>query len=313
MNPTARERAKTLEVALRDFHENRRPLPGIESAERRESFIMQLLDSTRRTEYVGKVLQRDLAVARLDPYSALFDPILGAIVSIRSGNIEEAYWLTFLATHFGNAHTCGWQLSQAVYGRLGLGPISTWDRTRGDVEELCAWLAANAEVIRTGPPTRKFGNHRKYESLDDRGSRGTPVTFRTYVQWITAGGSHVDIINAALTASGGDPYNAFDRLYRSMSAVASFGRLAKFDYLSMLGKLKLAPIAAGSTYLGASSGPLKGAKLLFIAGTPQAQPSSVMDGWLRQLGESLNVTMQDLEDALCNWQKSPDVYVRFNG
>ena len=311
MNPAERERAQILEVALRDFHENRHPMPGIESDARRKCLVLQLLDSTRRTEYIAKISLRNLSAERRDPNSSLFDPLLGAIACSRSGDIEEAFWLTFLATHFGNALNSHWRLCQAVYGRLGQGPVSTWERTRDDVEELCYWVSTNAEIIKKGPPARKFSNHRKYESLHDKGSRGTPVTFRSYVKWVQSGGSHTAIVEAALTATGGDRYGAFDQLYHSMSAVASFGRLGKFDFLSMVGKLGLAPIAAGSTYLGTSSGPLKGAKLLFTAEAPQS--ISVMEGWLRELGEVLNATMQDLEDALCNWQKSPDTYTHFNG
>ena len=44
----------------------------------------------------------------------------------------------------------------------------------------------------------------------------------------------------------GDPRKAFDILYHSMGAVASFGRTARFDYLTMIGKLGLAPIEPGS-------------------------------------------------------------------
>jgi hypothetical protein len=98
-----------------------------------------------------------------------------------------------------------------------------------------------------------------------------------------------------------------------MSSVASFGRLARFDYLSMLGKLDLAPIAAGSTYLGASTGPLMGASLLFSNSKQATNSPKTMDGWLRLLSEGLGVTMQDMEDALCNWQKSPENYTHFGG
>jgi hypothetical protein len=314
LSATNRKRAFTLETALNDYRRKERALPGIESDARLEAFVCQLVDSTRRATYVQTMRNRAIAAERADPSSSFFDPILGAIFHGQNGNNEEAFWLTFLAIHFGKARSSQWELCRAVYGRLGVGPVATWDRTRSNVEDLCHWIDANAELIKKGPPTRRFGNHRKYEPLigkDD--SRGTPSAIRSYVGWVSRAGSHASLIEAAVKDARGDKYDAFDKLYKSMSAVASFGRLAKFDYLSMLGKLGLAPIAAGSTYLSSSTGPLAGAALLFAGNASAKSRPSTMDGWLRKLGESLQVTMQDLEDALCNWQKSPNSYKRFRG
>jgi len=313
VNPSTRTRSAALNIALSAYQRDQHPLPGIEDEARRDSFVRQLLDSTRRTEYVGTMRKRELSASRSDPNNSLFDPILGAIVCHRAGEIEEAFWLAFLATHFGKALSSKWELCRAVYGRLESGQVSSWDRTRTDTEELCSWIVSNAEQIKSGPPPRKFGNHRKYEPLIDKAKRGTPAAIRSYVGWIMTAGSHEKLVERAMRNSDNDPYLAFDQLYASMSAVVSFGRLARFDYLSMLGKLGLAPITAGSTYLSASTGPLTGAALLFFNSTTASQPARVMDRSLRKLGEALQVTMQDLEDALCNWQKSPNTYRRFSG
>ena len=59
------------------------------------------------------------------------------------------------------------------------------------------------------------------------------------------------------------PRATFDYLYGSMDDVVSFGRTAKFDYLTMVGKLQLAPIEPGSTYMQGATGPYQGALLLF--------------------------------------------------
>jgi hypothetical protein len=120
-------------------------------------------------------------------------------------------------------------------------------------------------------------------------------------------GSHEATFKDALADN--DPCEAFDLLYKNMH-VASFGRLAKFDYLSMLGKLGLSSIRAGSTYMSGSTGPLKGARLLFGTDSPD---SRTLDEWLVELGAFIDVGMQDLEDALCNWQKCPDTYRSFRG
>jgi hypothetical protein len=85
--------------------------------------------------------------------------------------------------------------------------------------------------------------------------------------------------------------------------------LARFDYLTMVGKLELAAILPGSTYLEGSSGPLDGARLLF----GRNERAQVLDAWLVELGEQLGVGMQVLEDALCNWQKSPNKFRPFRG
>ena len=102
---------------------------------------------------------------------------------------------------------------------------------------------------------------------------------------------------------------AFYYLYNSMQPVASFGRLARFDYLAMLGKLGLAPIEPGSTILQGSGGPLAGARLLF----GKDASASDLDSWLLELESDLHVGMQVSEDALCNWQKSPREFRPFRG
>ena len=121
------------------------------------------------------------------------------------------------------------------------------------------------------------------------------------------------LIQDAHRQVGQHPQEAFDHLYRSMGSVMSFGRTAKFDYLSMVGKLGLAPIEPGSTYLTGATGPLSGARLLFGGSKTSALNRSELDTWLIQLGADLSVGMQVLEDALCNWQKSPAKFIPFRG
>jgi len=94
-----------------------------------------------------------------------------------------------------------------------------------------------------------------------------------------------------------------------MNTLRRFGRTAHFDHLTMLGKLGLANIAPASPYLVGTTGPLKGARLLFgITGPP-----SRLDELTRELGNHLGVGMQVMEDSLCNWQKSPAAFKAFRG
>jgi hypothetical protein len=102
-------------------------------------------------------------------------------------------------------------------------------------------------------------------------------------------------------------------MYKSMGAVARFGRTAKFDYLAMLGKLALAEIEPDSAYVIDATGPLIGARLLFGGSRQSALSARILDAWLVDLDSFLMVGMQPLEDAICNWQKSSTVFKGFRG
>jgi hypothetical protein len=81
----------------------------------------------------------------------------------------------------------------------------------------------------------------------------------------------------------------------------------------MLGKLGIAPISPGSTHIKDATGPIKGARLLF-GGSRDAKLSAYeLEERLAHFGQAVVLGPQVLEDALCNWQKSPDVYIRFRG
>jgi hypothetical protein len=282
--------------------------------------LEQLLESVHRVQYIerGVLRRRDqdrqLAAQRLDPNSDLFDPIKGAAIRARDGDHDEACWLVFLFTHFGkNLHT-GYRLIRDVYGSLGNGPVWDWARTSGNPEAFRKWLAKNQEAVRRGPRHGCFGNHRKYQSLDAESPNGTGQAVVTYIHWVMAHGRHQALFDDAAIASNHDPRATFDYLYRSMDAVASFGRVARFDYLTMVGKLGLADIEPGSTYMTGATGPLAGARLLFGDQADAATPAQI-DRWLVELEGHLRLPMgmQILEDALCNWQKSPDQFLAFRG
>ena len=100
----------------------------------------------------------------------------------------------------------------------------------------------------------------------------------------------------ALSRNGGEPRATFGYLYQKMNQVASFGRTACFDYLTMIGKLGLAPIVPGTPYLKGATGPLRGASLLFGVDAG----ASKLNQWSTDLAADLNIDMQVVEDALCN-------------
>lgn len=112
---------------------------------------------------------------------------------------------------------------------------------------------------------------------------------------------------------GQDPEAVFEALYGSMDAVRRFGRLGKFDFLTMLGKLGIAPVEPGSAFLKGATGPLGGARLLMGGRIDAPMSASSLDVKLSELGRRLGLGMQVLEDSLCNWQKSPDAHRQFRG
>jgi len=183
----------------------------------------------------------------------------------------------------------------------------------GHPEAFRDWLELHETRLKTENVARHFGNHRKYQSLDSRSPTGTGAAFETYVRWVSPPRTHEILFANAYRNCAQDSKATFDFLYKSMKDVASFGRTARFDYLTMIGKIGLAPIEPGSPYLEGATGPVLGARLLF-GGRPDAAISrSSLDTWVIELGAHLGVGMQVLEDALCNWQKSPTQFKGFRG
>ena len=263
VRPRDQELAQRLEFGLCTFDKEKRPLYGIRDPVKRDVLVEQLLESIHRVKYVSVVRARKLSGRRADPNDELFDPLKAAILHQRAGHIDEAFWLVFLFVHFGKHSRAGWRYVREIYGRLGDGRRWDWAHVSGDPKGFRDWLSKHQEDLKRKDAPHGFGNHRKYESLDAYSDKGTGAVVESYVEWVKLSGSHLDMINEARRTSGDDPRRTFDHLYQSMHVVKRFGRLARFDYLTMIGKLDLAPIEPGSAYLRDATGPLKGARLLF--------------------------------------------------
>jgi hypothetical protein len=315
MRPKDLAEAARVDAALTTFHHAEHQLPGIQNLACRTVFLEQLFESIHRVQYVTRgVLGRQLDPQRADPCSDLFDPIKGAAVRAQQGDPDEACWLVFLSVHFGKHRQHGWQYARDVYGGLGSMVRWDWPRMSANPEAFRQWLAANQTTLRQKGFGRIFGNHRKYQGIDAHKPNGTGAAFVSYVKWLNPPRTHTGLVQDAVRDVGNDSQALFSHLYESMNAVASFGRTAKFDYLTMLGKLGLAPITPGSPYLKDATGPLMGAKLLFLGSTDATGISTnQLDAWVVRLGAATQVGMQELEDSLCNWQKSPATLVRFRG
>ncbi|MBL9144108.1 MAG: hypothetical protein JNM99_10560 [Verrucomicrobiaceae bacterium] len=289
-----------------------RSLPGVPTSQHLNALVEQIVESRRRVRYLEMLTCRIHDPCCSDPTSIAFDPLKTAAGMHRHGDLEGACWLVFLATHFGKTRRNGWMVVARVYGALGKGRLWSWERVMQSPHEFLTWFNANTEFIR--PTTgAAFGNHRKYESLRADSNRGSGAVFESYIDLVQEHGGHQGLIGQALADADNSPQLAFERLFNHLSRVRSFGRTAKFDLLSTLSKLRILPILPGHPYLVGATGPLRGARLLFFANASAAASVSVLSEAVTRLGSSLDERMDVLEDALCNWQKSPSKFVPFRG
>jgi hypothetical protein len=288
---------------LEAYEEANASLPGILESNRRDAFVEQVIGSVHRREYINRIRGRPLSELRCNPRSELFDPVKAAIIYIRNGDTEEACWLAFLSVHFGRHRSKGWRYCAAVYAGVGAAKRWDWPSVVREVQSFADWMTENSERIRKAGGG--FGNHRKYESL-----AATSLTVLSYVSWVGAGQSQMRRFGDVIRPANGDQYLAFDRLYQSLNGLPRFGRTARFDYLTLLSRLGLLAIASGRAYLQGATGPLKGTRLLFddLGTSPLT-----LDERLIELDRFLNVGLDVLEDALCNWQKHPSTFVAFRG
>jgi hypothetical protein len=313
VNDRDRQLLATLDQKLVRFSATVHPLAGLDSSSQRTTFLAQLVDSIHRVKYPKVISARKISASVTDPDIAAFDPLKAAIYHFRDGNIDEACWLVFLFVHFGKHRKGKWRYITEVYGRIGSGTRWDWNQVSADVGSFRKWLGDNEARIRRPNVPGGFGNHRKYESLNADKDNGTGATVESYVGWVLDAGSHERLLQSAIQKSDGDTRIAFDNLYRSMSAVRRFGRTAKFDYLAMLGKLGFADVEPGATYMKDAKGPLEGARLLVANDKLAPLSAHELEKIVAALDADLNIGMQAMEDALCNWQKNPTTYCPFVG
>lgn len=309
MKERERIRAEKIDEQLQAYAAKRCPLPGVVDAQQREVLVRQIVDSLRRVEYPRAILARKMSARRSDPMNEeYFDPIRGAAYEASRGNHDEACWLVFLFVAYGKGKHTGWRLIRDVYGRLGEGQRWDWHAASEDPDGMVRWIMQNARLLWPPGSRRPFGAHRQHESIEP-----SARTVGSYLRWVGPTG-HRAKFDAVASTTGGDPRRSFDLLYHEIIAdVYRFGRLATFDYLAMLGKLDLAEILPGSAYMTGATGPVSGARLLFAGSTNAGHSPNWLDAQLADLDRDLCVGMQVLEDALCNWQKSPRKFKHFRG
>jgi hypothetical protein len=314
MSLVSKQLRQSIRQCLIDYRPKGHSLLGIRDSSSFETFLLQLFDSVRRVEYVFMLRERDISPARSDPISDDFDPVRAALFYLQSDDLDEASWLVFLLTHFGKNARSGWQLIREVYGCRGTGSRWDWEHIRSNPKKILPWLSKNLDKL-----GGHFGNHRKYLSLKPQAKAGTGAAFVTYVDWVKQYSSHAQMLRVFEKNVGSDRGALFDALYKSMRrSVKSFGRMGCFDYLCMLGKLGIFPIEPSGPYIPGSTGPRDGATLLVSGSLNKKLASKNLELEMKQLGNELaavgvRFAMQVLEDAICNWQKSPTRYIRFRG
>jgi hypothetical protein len=280
-------------------------LSGLPNQATIDTLALQFVASLRREDYYKVVQRKRVSAARADPNSPAFDAERAVAYHMQQGNVDEAGWLIFLMTYFARPTDTKWQRLQDVYGRLGSG-VWDWATVNANPAAFYNWIDANWRQIRG-----KFGNHRKYNSLNPNAANPMHMTVGDYLTWIGPAG-HAAFFANAVRAAGNHPHTIYDHLFSRMK-VLTFARLGKFDYLSLVGRYGLAPISAGSAYLKGATGPQSGARLLVDGSRSSATSLAALQGTLDALDGRLNVGMAVMEDALCNWQKSPARFVHYLG
>jgi hypothetical protein len=268
-------------------------LPGADSQLQLDVLARQIVDSINRVDYFNILESRNICASRADPYSDLFDPIR-AILFLKNQDYDEACWLAFLLVFTGENYHSKWKFTKLLYGNLGKSPMMTWKNVNNNITLISSWV----DNYKQSDYKIKFGNHRKYVSL-----KQLEEAVSTYIQWINNNGGHDNLFRSTQISNK----ELFNQLYKTLP-IYTFGRLGKFDYLSMLYKTGLANIKADNCYIAGSTGPRKGAKLLF-----GNKSDKELDKIAIQLADFLGIGYQEMEDALCNWQKSPDKYEYYIG
>ncbi|WP_055145668.1 alpha-glutamyl/putrescinyl thymine pyrophosphorylase clade 3 protein [Jiulongibacter sediminis] len=296
-------KARQISDSLAHFSQNIEELPGIENDLMRYTLACQIVDSVKRVEYIKVISSRNSSPA--DVNSSAFDPLKLAVTFKNNDQIDEAIWLIFLAIHFGKHKKKNWALARTLYGGINGSKVWTWENVSRNLPEFLEWYNSNLAYLQMAG---SFSNHRSRESLK------RTDTYSRYIRWVLEQENHLQKFDYLTTNSSIRPEKKFEIIYNSMDIIPRFGRLARFDYLCMIGKMGIYDVTPGKIYIAESTGPKKGARVL-MKDEKKVIKNKEYEAILEKLDNFLGYDfgMQILEDALCNWQKSPTVYKQFIG
>ena len=304
--PSKQSRRQAISSALKAVPKGKLPLLGLAGAAELYAFSMQIVASLRREDYFRLIQERGpISYSRADPSDPAFEAELGVVFFLQNNQFDEAAWLVFLMVYLAKPEA-GWQRLRAIYGKLGAG-VWDWATVSSNPASFEQWLAANWTCI-----PGKFGNHRKYQSLNPVANYSMGPAVLHYVSWIQQSGGHQKHFATIVRGAGNDPNTIFDAFFHALP-LKGFGRLGRFDWAAMLARYKFVPAEAGQAYFKGATGPAAGARLLFLGSRTARASDKQLEDWIDELDNSLHVGMEVLEDAICNWQKSPQNFIHFKG
>jgi hypothetical protein len=168
-------------------------------------------------------------------------------------------------------------------------PTWTWTSVSASFNEFAVCIRKVKERL----ASLAYGNHRKFES---KMPKEIGQVISSFISRVRANGGTP--AQAFALPSGTDRQQGFAHLFSSLD-VYRLGRTGKFDMLCLMSKLNLLPIEPDSCYLKGSTGPLKGARILF--GRKSVHQLNVLAD---RLSYHLGLSKAVIEDALCNFQKN---------
>lgn len=210
---------------------------------------------------------------------------------------KQRVWIIYLATYFGKSNKSNWNLFQR----------SAFDKNKNlfiidDILEKKNYYYDYLESFDFFNNSA-YSNHRKYTKKSLKGINGVFHSMDYFLD---------NISNFVFSE-----YRTFDEVYKLSHNIPNFGRMAAFDFTASLAKCELNVMEPKSLYLHGSSGPIDGLnKLLKISNNNTIINNYEFgDDLLKWFVENSEIKFiaQVLEDAICNWQKSPLTYKKYFG
>lgn len=213
-------------------------------------------------------------------------------------SLQNRIWIIYLATYFGKSNKSQWTLFNRAtfYSNYD---IVEFGWIKSDINEYFDYLLTFDFFENC-----TFSNHRKFTAKSLEGEKGLFKSARYFMENIETY----------------TPYNMmnFHDFFKASQKIPNFGRLAGFDFTSSLVKCGFNIYEPQSMYAEHSTGPLQAlADLLKLTkndssvGAAKKLAKEMME-WFKSNSE-IFMLGQVLEDAICNWQKDKDKYIRYTG
>jgi len=209
------------------------------------------------------------------------------------GNRDEAMWRSFLAAHFGRTSSDSRIQAESASRLLcafASEPVWTWAVVIAEPGSMQTWLCDNANSVRS----LSFGNYRKFAS--NKNPLLMWSVLESFIRLARSRGSPAGLLDFAPAAK--TPGARFDVLFQDFCRILRFDRTGGFDFADLVGALGFLDAAPESCYLKGSTGPLRGARLLW-----PNRSIGELERLAVELARKLKVDVGILEDTLCNWQK----------